>query len=128
MSTTDSPGVNDLDSSCESSNPNEADGPSVFPTTAARRGTIGNPIQINPKIPGCGCLGCSSVIALSLISMIVGTVTSIIIPEWKAINRYVQGSCVVLDKKLDSRQFDQVVNGQPGVQKNESDRPRIYIR
>jgi hypothetical protein len=52
MSTTDGPGVNDSDSLRESLDPNETDGSSAFPTTAARRGTIGNPIQIDPKIPG----------------------------------------------------------------------------
>jgi Protein of unknown function (DUF3592) len=68
------------------------------------------------------------VFALVLISIMVGTVMSTIIPEWKANNRYVQAPCVVLDKKLDSQQFDQVVKGQPGVQKIESYRPRINIR
>jgi hypothetical protein len=48
MSTTDGPGVNDFDSLRESPDPNQADGPSAFPTRAARRGAIGNPIQIDP--------------------------------------------------------------------------------
>ncbi len=89
---------------------------------------VGRTIPISGKLAGCGCFGCSSVAILAGFVALLVIVWGFLLPDWRVNNRYSPGSCVVLDKKLDSQTFD--VAGGPGepAKKQESYHPAIKIR
>ena len=51
-----------------------------------------------------------------------------LLPDWRVNNRYSSNSCLVLDRKLDSRMFDMAGPAGQRARKEESYRPAIKIR
>ena len=129
MSTTDGPDADDDQLERERLSLDRgphAQGPSSG--TGGDGGTVGTTIRLNGKLVGCGCFGCSSLVAVSGCVFLLVIVMGFVIPDWRSNNRYVAGSGVVLDKKLDSRLFDEAgPNGQPAG-KRPSYRPNVKIR
>jgi hypothetical protein len=106
MSTTDGPDVNDLD----------------------RGRTIGSPVELNQKLVGCGCFGCSSVVFLAGCGVLLGLVWGFLLPDWRSNHRYLASSAVVLDKRLQSQLFDVARRKGQGIRQQESYRPEIKIQ
>ena len=96
-------------------------------TTAAGR-AVGSPVQLNQKLVGCGCFGCSSLVFLAGCVVLLVLVWGFLIPDWRSNNRYIASSGVVLDTRVHSQLFDVAGPKGQGVRQVEYYRPEIKIQ
>ncbi len=123
---TDGPDRNDLDRQQESLGARREAAGTSFGTS--RRGQpVGPTIQISPKLAGCGCFGCSSLVVLVGGVGLLWIVGLYLLPDWRA-SRYVPNSCLVLDRKVESQVFDVLGPANQGPKKQEAYRPAIKIQ
>ena len=104
MSMTDGLDVNDFDRRQGSLDPKReaADTSSKAKSDGQAMGPV---VQISPKLVGCGCFGCSSVVFLAGCVALLGIVWGFLLPIWNVNNRYIPNTGLVLDKRLDSQMF-----------------------
>ena len=79
---------------------------------------IGLPFGTRQRGPGCNFAILGTVVLVACISL-VGIVSGMVLPEWRANNRYLPNTCVVLDKK---------VSRDDGGEEGPTYRPEIRIR
>ena len=127
MSTTDGPDVNDLDRRQQPLDRDRHSADTSFGTSGDRR-TIGSSVQLNEKLVGCGCFGCSSLVFLAGCGILLVLVLGFLLPDWRSNNRYIASSGVVLEKRVHSQLFDVAGPKGQGVRQQESYRPEVKIR
>lgn len=115
MSTTDDRGG--VDASHRRGSPNAGQ----F-STGTPRATM---VQVDPKLIGCGCFGCSSILAFAGGLILLMLVTMVLLPTWRVNHHYVTGTCEVLETRLASKRF---LSGDPERETRESYRPEIKIQ
>jgi hypothetical protein len=81
-----------------------------------------------PKLMGCGCFVPSALAFLVGCVVLPLIVWGLLIPDWRANNRYVPAMCEVLDKRLDSKMFETVGHDGHAGPERPSYRPEIKIR
>ena len=94
--------------------------------------TAGEPpvrtVGFGGPVVACGCFALSALSFLTGGGILLVLVLFFLIPDWRANERYVPTSCVVLDKKLDTETFPTAAprggNGPP----KESYRPQVKVR
>src|SRR5262245_61933337 len=97
-----------------------------FGTGSGRRsGSSVSTVQIDPKLVGCGCFGCSSALVLAGGLILAVLVATVLLPNWRVNHRYVPGTCRVVETRLGSHTFD---TGGPEKKTKESYRPEVKIR
>ncbi len=87
------------------------------------------PIPSRTKaLVGCGCLGISTLVLLLGTLVLAILVVSMVIPDWRINNRYREGTCVVLDRRIHSSALEAPPGRNPPVQKHILYRPEIKIQ
>ena len=102
---TDGPDVSHIDRRQESRDRQQEATASSLETPSGGRPIGSPPVQMNEKLVGCGCFGCSSLVLLAGCLALLGIVLGFLLPDWRTNNRYIPSSCLVLDKTLDSQMF-----------------------
>ena len=118
MSPTDCPDADDLD---HRQRPLDRD-------RDAAGSSIGPTIRLNEKFVGCGCFGCSSLVVCAGGVILLVLVAFFLIPDWRVNNRYVEASCVVLDRRVESRSMDVAAPKGQEVKHQDVYRPEIQVR
>lgn len=127
MSMTDGFDVNDSDRRQGSLDP-EREAAATSSGANSDSQAIGRVVQISPKLVGCGCFGCSSVVFLAGCVALLGIVWGFLLPIWRVNNRYIPMTGLVLDKRLDSQMFQVADPDGRGGRQAESYRPEIKVR
>ena len=101
--------------------------PSSFETTDGGRPNA-PPVGGGRIVLGCGCFTISTLMFFAAIGGVIMIVWGWLIPDWRANNRYVADTCLVLDKKLDETTME-VVDPRGGQKRQETSYcPQIKIR
>ena len=127
MSMTDGFDVNDSDRRQGSLDP-EREAAATSSGANSDSQAIGRVVRMSPKLVGCGCFGCSSVVFLAGCVALLGIVWGGLLPIWRVNNRYIPMTGLVLDKRLDSKMFQAADPDRRGERQAESYRPKIKVR